>query len=65
MSARFDAFIDQPTNPHCDIVSILTKVFNDIEEHGIAPDVNFNEGWMCPLYNTGDKYRFTDQVNVD
>ena len=70
MSARYDAFADQPANPYCDIVGMLTRVFNDVEEHGIAPDTNFNEGWMCPIYKKGERdnvanYRPITVLNTD
>jgi hypothetical protein len=36
--------------PTFNIIKVLTKVFNDIEEHGVVPITNFAKGWMCPLY---------------
>jgi len=41
--------------PTFNIIKVLTKVFNDIEEHGVVPTTNFAEGWMCPLYKKKDK----------
>lgn len=49
MSTLFDSCCEPETNPYCNIISMLTKTFNDIEKHGIAPSTNFNKGWMCPL----------------
>jgi Reverse transcriptase (RNA-dependent DNA polymerase) len=47
---------DAKTNsPTFNIVKALTKVYNDIEEHGVVPTTNFAEGWMCPLYKKKDK----------
>ena len=70
MSALFDINSEAIDNPYCDIVSVLTKVFNDIEEHGIDPLTRFNEGWMCPLYKKGERnnianYRPITVLNTD
>ena len=70
MSSKFDAFSEAKVNPYCDIVQILVKVFNDIEEHGISPTTNFNEGWMCPIYKKGERnnianYRPITVLNTD
>jgi hypothetical protein len=70
MSSLFDSAKDQDTNPYCDIVTILAKVFNDIEQYGITPSTNFNEGWMCPLYKKGERnnvanYRPITVLNTD
>ena len=55
LSEKFDACSEATFNPHCNIIKILTKVFNNISEHGIAPDTNFNEGWLCPIYKKGER----------
>ena len=70
LSEKFDACSEAVFNPHCDIVKILTKVFNDISEHGIAPDTDFNEGWLCPIYKKGERtnianYRPITVLNTD
>lgn len=36
--------------PILDMTGALTAVFNDIEEHGIAPQSEFTVGWICPIY---------------
>ena len=70
MSALFDAFSEQADNLYCDVVKILTRVFNNIEEHGINPSTSFNEGWMCTIYKKGEKnntvnYRPITILNTD
>ena len=70
MSQKFDAFINAEINPYCDIVKILVKAYNDIEEHGIDPSTRFNEGWMCPIYKKGERdnianYRPITVLNTD
>lgn len=70
MSSLFDAFSESETNPYCDIVKMLTKVFNDVEYHGISPSAKFNEGWMCPIYKKGERnnaanYRPITVLNTD
>ena len=70
MSSKFDACKNADVNPNCDIVGLLERVFNDIEQHGIAPSAKFNEGWMCPLYKKGDRdnaanYRPITILNTD
>ena len=70
MGSLFDAFSEQDSNPYCDIVGILTRVFNDIEKFGIVPSTRFNEGWLCPLYKKGERcnianYRPITILNTD
>ncbi len=43
-----------------DIVAILTAVFNDIEEYGVASDTDFNAGWICPIYKKKDQRRIVN-----
>lgn len=42
-----DAKMDRPT---FNTIKALTRVFNNIEEHGVVPTTNFAEGWICPFY---------------
>ena len=35
----------------------LTKVFNDIQLHGVEPTSNFALGWMCPIYKKKDRVK--------
>jgi exonuclease III/ribonuclease HI len=52
------------------IAKILTCVYNDIEEHGIEPGTEFNEGWMCPIFKKNERseianYRPITVLNTD
>jgi exonuclease III/ribonuclease HI len=52
------------------IVKILTRVYNDIEEHGIEAETDFNEGWMCPIFKKNERsdianYRPITVLNTD
>ncbi|KAJ6630374.1 hypothetical protein B0H10DRAFT_2208038 [Mycena sp. CBHHK59/15] len=49
-----------PKNRTCDIVKVLTWVFNDIETFGMMDGTEFSLGWMCPLFKKKDR---TDIVN--
>ena len=55
MSTLYNMNSEAIKNPYCNIISVLTKVYNDIKEHGIDPSTKFNEGWMCPLYKKGER----------
>lgn len=55
LSAQYDACSNGEHNPHCDIIAMLTKIFNNIETFGTPPGTRFNEGWMCPLYKKGER----------
>ena len=70
LSTQYDACSNAEHNPHCDVIEMLTKVFNDIEKFSIAPSTRFNEGWMCPLYKKGEwnniaNYRPITILNTD
>ncbi|KAJ3480915.1 hypothetical protein NLI96_g8028 [Meripilus lineatus] len=43
-----------------DVVGTLTKVYNDIEKHGVDPKTNFSEGWICPIYKKKDNTEITN-----
>ncbi|PPQ71498.1 hypothetical protein CVT26_011265, partial [Gymnopilus dilepis] len=42
------------------VVKILTRIYNDIERHGIDPATSFSKGWMCPIYKKGDKTKISN-----
>ena len=45
----------QKTNkPSFNVVKCLITVYNDIQLHGTAPNLNFSAGWMCPIYKKKD-----------
>jgi hypothetical protein len=63
---------DQGPNPdpNPDIIKSLTKVYLDVETHGVHPDSTFAERWMCPLYKKNNKweignYRPITLLNTD
>jgi hypothetical protein len=39
----------------CDIIKVLTWVYNDIEKHGMVEGTEFSLGSMCPLFKKKDK----------
>jgi exonuclease III len=40
-----------------DVIGTLTSVFQDIQYHGVKPDSDFTEGWMCPIFKKKDRTR--------
>ena len=56
--------------PAIDLADALTRVFNDIEEHGLTEGSAFSDGWVCPVYKKKDKrevgnYRPITVLNAD
>jgi hypothetical protein len=54
LNEKYEADV-KANKPSFNIIRALTRVFNDIEEHGVVLTTNFTEGWMCPLYKKKDK----------
>ena len=53
-----------------DINKTLTKLFRDIQEHGVEEKTSFTLGWMCPIYKKKDRteisnYRPITLLNTD
>ena len=60
----------QPAAKKTRILETLTKVYLDIECHGVHDDSEFAAGWLCPLYKKKDKreignYRPITLLNTD
>ena len=46
---------NQPNNkPNFDISKTLTRVYQDIQVHGLEEGSSFAIGWMCPIYKKKD-----------
>lgn len=54
---RHEAASENEKKNRADIAHLLTRVYNDIEIHGVSKGAeSFSEGWLCPIYkNRGDK----------
>lgn len=58
------------SNEAANMAWILSKVFNDIADHGVMQNTDFSEGWLCPLYKKKDRadinnYRPITVLNTD
>ena len=57
--------------PQISIVKCLTRVFHDIEDHGVAESSGFTNGWVCPIYKLKkdvrniENYRPITLLNAD
>ena len=61
---------DDPEKRRCNIVQILTRVFQDVEEFGMDANARLNEGCMSPIYKKKDpesieNYRPITLLNTD
>ncbi|KAH6874107.1 Endonuclease/exonuclease/phosphatase, partial [Coprinopsis sp. MPI-PUGE-AT-0042] len=53
-----------------DIAWLLSKVFSDIAENGVAEQTDFAKGWLCPIFKKKDRakienYRPITVLNAD
>lgn len=53
-----------------DIIQTLTDIFQDIQAHGVDPETDFTNGWICPIYKKKDptiveNYRPITLLNTD
>jgi hypothetical protein len=56
--------------PSFDIIKTLTRIFVDIQTHGVDKHSDFALGWMCPIYKKKDRteisnYRPIPLLNTD
>jgi len=69
LSERYDAD-SRSGNDSFNITKTLTRLFQDIQTHGINVKSNFTIGWMCPIYKKKDpteisNYRPITLLNTD
>jgi hypothetical protein len=53
LKQKYDTNIREGTE-NFNIIKVLTRVFNDIQIHGVEEHTDFALGWMCPIYKKKD-----------
>ena len=56
--------------PLCNVIELLKRLYEDIQNFGIVCNSSFSEGWMCPLYKKNERsdianYRPITCLNTD
>ena len=70
LKMRHESLLSHPHIRSFDLTRTLTKVFADIQTHGVDPNTNFAHAWMCPAFKKKDpteigNYRPISILNTD